>query len=168
MSRSCNEFDCDFGAGPRYPCVSPLAILDLSAPLDPGAANSAGLNLSFNYEPMAALETEFEYSRSSLRRLDTQRTVYVSNIYSAFAKYQFTRFIYARAIFDYDTLSSAVRGQYLFGWAPNPGTAFYFGYNDAMNYNGFSPFTGHLEPGFRLQNRTFFIKASYLFRKSIG
>jgi hypothetical protein len=168
FGRTWNDFDFDFGAGPRYPRVSPAALAAPNARLDPGAANHAYVNLSFTYKPVAALETEVEYSRNQLKRRDTGRTVYVSNIYSAFAKYQFTRFIYTRAIFDYDTLSSTVRGQYLFAWAPNPGTAFYFGYNDASNYNGYSPFTGHPEPGFRLQNRTFFIKASYLFRKSIG
>ncbi|MEW6130311.1 MAG: DUF5916 domain-containing protein [Acidobacteriota bacterium] len=167
FNRIWNDFDFDFGAGARYPRVSPAALLDPNATLDPGAANGWSSEVSFNYKPTAALEVEFEYSRSSLKRNDTSHTVYVSNIYTTFAKYQFTRYLYARAIVDYSTLESQVRGQYLFGWTPNPGTAFYFGYNDAMNYNGFSPFTGHLERGFRLQNRTFFIKASYLFRKSI-
>ena len=34
--------------------------------------------------------------------------------------------------------------------------------------NGFNPFTGQLEPGFRRNGRTFFIKMSYLFRRSFG
>jgi len=42
------------------------------------------------------------------------------------------------------------------------------GYNDDMNRNGFNPFTGDLEPGFRRNGRTFFIKMSYLIRKSFG
>jgi len=42
------------------------------------------------------------------------------------------------------------------------------GYNDDLVRNGFSPFTGQLEPGFRRNGRTFFIKMSYLFRKSFG
>jgi hypothetical protein len=54
----------------------------------------------------------------------------------------------------------------LLGWNPNPGTAFYAGYNDNFNYNGFSPYTGQLEPRFERNSRTFFIRASYLFRKS--
>jgi hypothetical protein len=83
------------------------------------------------------------------------------------ATYQFTRFVFARARLDYDSLASSVRGQYLFGWTPSPGTAFYFGYNDDSKYNGFSPFTGSLEPGFHRNGRTFFIKTSYLFRRSI-
>jgi hypothetical protein len=57
--------------------------------------------------------------------------------------------------------------QYLFSWTPSPGTALYVGYNDDMNYNGFSPFTGLHESGFRRNGRTFFIKTSYLFRRRI-
>ncbi len=167
FGRGWNSFDYDFGAGERYPRVSPAALLDPFAPLDPGAASSWNASVYGSYRPVAALETSMEYSRSSLKRNDTRRTVFVSNITSFFTKYQFTRFTFVRARLDYDTLSSRVRGQYLFGWTPNPGTAFYVGYNDSFNYNGFSPFNSLPEPGFRLQNRTFFIKTSYLFRRSI-
>jgi hypothetical protein len=80
--------------------------------------------------------------------------------------YQFTRFIFARGRVDYDTLGTTVKGQFLFGWTPNPGTAFYAGYNDDLSRNGFNPFTNQLEPGFRQNGRTFFIKLSYLFRRS--
>jgi hypothetical protein len=41
------------------------------------------------------------------------------------------------------------------------------GYNDDLSYNGFSPFTSHLEPGFHRNSRTFFIKTSYLIRRSL-
>src|SRR2546429_9970589 len=36
MSEGLNSFDFDFGAGPKYPRVSPAALADPSAPLDPG------------------------------------------------------------------------------------------------------------------------------------
>jgi hypothetical protein len=88
------------------------------------------------------------------------------NIYSWRATYQFTRFLFARARVDYTTLSSNMRGQFLLGWAPNPGTSFYAGYNDDLTRNGYSPFTDRLEPGFRRNGRTFFIKMSYLIRRS--
>jgi hypothetical protein len=167
ISHRWNTFDYDFGAGQRYPRVSPAALLDANAPLDPGAAKSLDIEVEFEYTPVAALETSWSYSRNHFTRSETNRTVFIDNIYSAFAKYQFTRFLYARAVFDYDSLDSRVRGQYLFGWTPNPGTAFYVGYNDTSNYNGFSPFTRHYERGLRLQSRTFFIKTSYLFRRSL-
>jgi len=37
-----------------------------------------------------------------------------------------------------------------------------------MTRNGFSPFSRQLEPGFRRNGRIFFIKMSYLFRRSFG
>ena len=56
--------------------------------------------------------------------------------------------------------------QFLFAWTPNPGTALYVGYNDDVNRNGYSLTSGLYEPGFRRNGRTFFVKMSYLFRKS--
>jgi hypothetical protein len=76
--------------------------------------------------------------------------------------------MFARARVDYDTLASNVLGQFLLGWTPNPGTAIYVGYNNNLNYNGFSPFTGQMEPGFRCNDQTFFLKFSYLFRHSFA
>jgi hypothetical protein len=108
------------------------------------------------------------FSQSKLRRNDTGLLAFQDNIYSFRSTYQFSRFVFARARIDYDTLSSNARGQFLFGYTPNPGTAFYVGYNDDLTYNGSSPFTGQLEPGFRRNGRTFFIKVSYLIRKSFG
>ena len=91
---------------------------------------------------------------------------FVDNIYSLRSTYQFTRFTFVRARVDYDSLSSRGRGQFLFGWTPNPGTAFYAGYNDDLNINGYNPISYRIEDGIRLNGRTFFIKMSYLFRKS--
>ncbi|MBI3653815.1 MAG: carbohydrate binding family 9 domain-containing protein [Acidobacteria bacterium] len=160
-----NIFDFDFGAGAKFPRVSPAALLDPNAPLDPGAANTFDLEMAVSLQPTNALKTSLTYNRNRFTRNDTGRTVLIDNIYSSLTTYQFTRFLFARARLDYDSLAASVRGQYLFGWTPNPGTAFYVGYNDTANYNGYSPFTGHFEPGFRRQSRTFFIKTSYLFRK---
>jgi hypothetical protein len=40
------------------------------------------------------------------------------------------------------------------------------GYNDDLNYNGYNPYTRRLEPGISGNGRSFFIKASYLFKRS--
>src|SRR5262249_1890178 len=108
IGRGWNSFDYDFGAGERYPRVSPAPLKDSNAPLDPGAANSWNSGFYFNYRPIDSLETSLQYDRNSLTRNDTKRTVYVSNIWSFFTKYQFTRFTFVRARIDYDTLSSRV------------------------------------------------------------
>ncbi|HEY0005198.1 MAG TPA: sugar-binding protein [Pyrinomonadaceae bacterium] len=174
-------FDFDFGAGPNFPRVSPAALLAAeaerqglcdvepavcNAPLDPGPANSFNLELGFNYQPTNALRATFNYTKARLTRQDNGLLVFDDNIYVLRTTYQFTRFMFARARLDYETLSANVRGQFLFGWTPNPGTAFYIGYNDDLNRNGFNPFNGNLEPGLRRNGRTFFIKLSYLYRRS--
>jgi hypothetical protein len=125
------------------------------------------MKLSVNYQPTNALQMTLNYNRNRLRRHDTNRVAFDANLVSLRTTYQFTRSLFTRARVDYDSISSSVRGQFLFGWTPNPGTALYIGYNDDARYNGFGPFSKHLERGFRRDGRTFFIKMSYLFRKSL-
>jgi hypothetical protein len=184
-------FDLDFGAGPKYPRVSPGAILArraaaeglcktktpagdpitppaiCNAQQDPGPGDQLHFDGSFTYQPTNALRMSLDYTKERLVRRDTNLVVFDDNIYSFHATYQFTRFTFTRARVDYDTLAANVRGQFLLGWTPNPGTAFYVGYNDDLNRNGFNPFTGNLEPGLRRNGRTFFVKLSYLYRRSI-
>lgn len=161
-----NIFDFAFGGGPRFPRVSPAALADPDAPLDPGAGNTFDIGLSTEYKPTASFSVGLDYNRNRLTRNDTRLLAFVDNIYSLRSTYQFTRFTFVRARVDYDSLSSRGRGQFLFGWTPNPGTAFYAGYNDDLTISGFNPFTLHYEGGYRRNGRTFFLKASYLFRRS--
>ena len=161
-----NSFDFDFGAGTRFPRVSAAALADPDASLDPGPGRRIFFYAEGELNPTDPWRFSLSYRKSRLDRNDTGRTAFSVDIYSLRSTYQFTRFIFARARIDYNTLRSNVNGQYLFGWAPSPGKAFYVGYNDNSNYNGFNPFTGDLEPGFARNRRTFFIRMSYLFRKS--
>ncbi|HEX8557855.1 MAG TPA: carbohydrate binding family 9 domain-containing protein [Pyrinomonadaceae bacterium] len=158
-------FDLDAGAGPRFPRVSPAALLDPEAPLDPGPGDGLEAEAEFIYQPTEALRASVRYAKSRLTRRDTRRTAFDENIFALRSTYQFTRFLFARARLDYGTLDANVRGQFLLGWTPNPGTAFYAGYNDDLNRNGFNPFTGQAEPGFRRNGRVFFVKMSYLIRR---
>ena len=160
-------FDFDFGAGPRFPRVSPAALADPSARLDPGGGNSFDVNAGVAWQPTNALRATLDYTKARLTRRDTGLVAFDDNIYALRATYQFTRFLAARFRLDYDTLATSARGQFLVGYTPNPGTAFYVGYNDDLTRNGFNPFTGQLEPGLRRNGRTFFIKGAYLFRRSL-
>jgi hypothetical protein len=164
------QLDFDFGTGnPRFPRASRAALLfGQDAPLDPGAGNQLTVEGSATYQPTDALKLSLNYNKARLVRQDTGLVAFDDNIYSLRGTYQFTRFIFARARVDYTSLGQNARGQFLLGWTPNPGTSFYVGYNDDMNRNGRNPFTGELEPGFRRNGRLFFIKMSYLIRRSFG
>ncbi|HXG83301.1 MAG TPA: DUF5916 domain-containing protein [Pyrinomonadaceae bacterium] len=184
-----NALDFDFGGGRRFPRVSGAFVNYQTAydeylrrlaenpndstnreprvpGQDPGAGREYGIGAGITYKPIDPLRVSFEYRKSHLTRKDTGRDAFDSNIFTVRSTYQFTRFTFARVRWDYDSLNSNASGQMLLGWNPNPGTALYVGYNDNFNYNGFSPYTGQLEPRFERNSRTFFIRASYLFRRS--
>jgi hypothetical protein len=161
-----NSYDLDFGAGLKFPRVSPVGLLDPDALLDPGTGKEFRANFGLTYQPTDALRTDLTYTKDRLLRDDTRLLAFDDNIFSLRSTYQFTRFTFARLRLDYSTLDANVRGQFLLGWTPNPGTSFYVGYNDDLNYRGFNPFTDQPETGFRRNGRTFFIKLSYLIRHS--
>src|SRR5947207_10136674 len=180
-----NAFDFDFGAGPRFPRVSPTPLASsqaaaaglcnppptpalCNAPLDPGPGRVFSMNTNINYQPSTPLNFNLDFTKQTLRRNDTGLVAFDENLVTFKTTYQFTRFIFVRGRIDFDSLASNAKGQFLFGWTPNPGTAFYAGYNDDINRRGFNPFTGQLEPGLHRNGRTFFIKMSYLFRRSFG
>jgi len=167
IDNSWRAFDFDLGAGPKFPRVSPAALLDPQAPLDPGPGKTLDIGANFTWRPTDPLNLSLNYIKSRLVRNDTKRVAFDQNLFSLKTTYQFTRFTFVRGRVDYDTLRSRVFGQFLFAWTPNPGTAFYAGYDDDLNRNGYNPFTGQYEPGFRRNTRTFFIKMSYLFRRNI-
>lgn len=186
------HLDFDFGNGDKYPRVSPAALqyaaareaaiaagdcdddipedqrafaCTASAPLDPGRGKLLQFNAGITYQPTNELRAQFNINSQRLRRYDTERTAFAINILTLRGTYQFTKATFARVILDYNTLSSRLRSQALFGWTPSPGTAFYAGYNDDLNYDSRHPFTREIVPGFRRNTRTFFIKMSYLIRR---
>ncbi|MCA1607156.1 MAG: DUF5916 domain-containing protein, partial [Acidobacteria bacterium] len=165
-----SEFNLQWrGGGRKYPRVSPAALLlGQRAPLDPGAGHLFELRGGVTYQPTSALRTSLNLVKQTLKRRDTGLTAFDVNILTFRGTYQFTRATFARAIVDYNTLSSRMRAQLLAGWTPSPGTSFYVGYNDDLNYSESHPFTREIVPGFRRNSRTYFIKMSYLFRKSFG
>ncbi len=178
------HFDLDFGSLPKYPRISPPALLarelraagqcdinpapECVAPRDPGRGNLLQITAGLTYQPTNEFRTQLNLNKQRLTRYDTGLTAFDVNILTWRGTYQFTKATFARVILDYNTLNSKVRGQFLAGWTPSPGTSFYVGYNDDITYQGEHPFTREIVPGFRRNSRVFFIKASYLIRKSFG
>lgn len=166
MDNTWGAMDYDLGAG-RFPRASYAAVtFGQDAPLDPGPGHQMWIESQVRYQPTTALQTQLNYTRIKMRRYDTGFVAFEDNIFSSRSTYQFSRFTFARVRIDYSTLNARLRPQVVAGWTPNPGTAFYVGYTDDLNYKGRNPYTGLYEPGFQSNGRTFFIKASYLFKRS--
>lgn len=162
-----NTFDLDFGASERYPRVSPAFLADSNEErLDPGRGFTFFYDIGMDLTPTDPLTISLSYERERLTRRDNGLVAFDSSIFSLRSTYQFTRFTFFRTRWDYETVEGGVSGQLLFGWSPNPGTAFYIGYNDNLSYKGFNEFTNAFNHGLLRSERRFFIRASYLFRRS--
>lgn len=133
---------------------------------DPGPGQQADASIYVTVKPVDPWNVSVSYNKSRLTRNDNRLRSFDSDLLSIRSTYYFTRFIFTRFRLDYDDTGKNFAGQALFGWTPSPGTAFYAGYNDNLNRNSFNPFTGQYEPGFVRNGRTFFVRMSYLFRKS--
>jgi len=178
-----NHLDLDFGGGRRFPRVSPPALAQQAAiaagqcngsspppictspQLDPGPGLLFEFSGGVTYQPTNLLKLQLNYVKNRLKRNDTDRVAFDTNIFTLRSTYQFSKATFVRAIIDYNTLNRRARSQFLLGWTPGPGTAFYAGYNDDLNY-GFNAISSSIVPGFRRNSRTFFVKMSYLFRRS--
>jgi Domain of unknown function (DUF5916)/Carbohydrate family 9 binding domain-like len=169
-SLSLNSFDFDFGGGRKFVRVSPAAIASyrirpfVDAPLDPGTGTEVNIDIGAEVKPTDEFNFEVGFNKTEFRRNDTKLLAFISNIATFRSTYQFSRFVSVKARLDYNTLNGRLFGQYTFGWTPSPGKALFVGYNDSSNYNGYV--FGSRQDGYQQLNRTFFIKLSYLFRKS--
>jgi hypothetical protein len=174
------QMDFDSGVGSGFPRVSPAFLAYQSAcavspgtcsslPVpkrDPGPGNQLTIESQVRWQPTTAFQTQLNYNRRRLIRNDTGLVAFDENLFSSRSTYQFTRDIFTRLRLDYSNVSRRIRPQLVFGWSPNPGTALYVGYSDDLSYNGWNPYTGIREDGFQGNGRSFFIKASYLFKRS--
>lgn len=161
---SWDAFDYDFGDGPRFPRVSPAALADPSAPLDPGPGTTLDANGALTWRAAPNLRIEGSYTKSRLRRNDTGLLAYDEDLWSFTGIGQFSRVVSVRLRTDYRSSRRNFRPQLLLAWTPSPGTAVYAGYNDDLNADGYSPVTGKYQHGVHRNSRTAYVKLSYLMR----
>ena len=105
LDRSWNGLDFDFGGGPRYPRVSPAALADPNAPLDPGTGDGQFISFTVDWRPTDALRLGVDLSRSTLVRDDTGLTAYDQRLATVRTTYQFHRAVFARLRASYDSLA---------------------------------------------------------------
>lgn len=119
-----------------------------------------GLNISggIRIKPTARLNLHLSYNYSELHSVATGETFYSGAITRFEGSYNFTRHLFIRMIYQYDTFSKQIQLFPLFSYKVNPFTILYAGVTDfAQNYG--------IPYGIRQTNREFFIKFQYLIRE---
>ncbi len=159
--RSWGNLDYDLGAG-RFPRVSPGALLDPDAPLDPGPADSSLLSATLALQPTAALRIAASHEHRRLTRHDTGLDVFDQRLSSLNLQYAFGRFTWLRGRLDYDSLDGRMFQQLVFGWTPRPGTALYLGYDETGEWSAATP------ARYARRGRTAFAKLSWAQRSRLG
>jgi len=163
VDKSWDVFDYDFGAGVKYPRVSPRALVDPSSPLDPGKADLVNVQSTLIYQAADNFRLSIDYLKSRLYRKDTKKLAYDQNIFRFGAEYNLTRFTFLRTRVELESLESNIRFQLMFGWTPTPGTVLYIGYNSSMYYEQYNVARKLLEKRIITSNQLFFMKLSYKF-----
>src|SRR6266446_3648683 len=104
LNRVWGSFDYDFGAGPKFPRVSPQALAAAQAsaagscsalnpptvckaPLDPGPGDFIHFDAQVNYKPISALRATLNFTKERLVRYDTKRVAFDENIISLRSTY---------------------------------------------------------------------------------
>ncbi|MEW6736832.1 MAG: DUF5916 domain-containing protein [Acidobacteriota bacterium] len=118
-------------------------------------------NLNFNLRDKLRIELNLLRDRLSSK---AGKELFDVTIYRTKINQQFTRNTSMRFIMEYNTFRRRANGSLLFGYTPNPGTAIYLGYNDLLEV-GDNRSTIEREMGFRRQQRSLFLKLSYLIRR---
>ncbi len=167
VDRAWEVLDFDLGGGARYPRVSPAALADPDAPLDPGTGRSQDWTISLDLHPTDALRVVLEWSRSLLVRDDTERVAYDQRLLTARTSYQFSRAVFARLRASYDSLAGRALVEALVAWTPTPGTAVYLGYEEPQirDPRRFRP--GDPLSAWGALGRTSFLKVSYRFGRDL-
>ncbi len=119
--------------------------------------------LYITLRPLAKLNSEFLWLKSSLKSRADGESLFAQDIYRNRTIYQFNRFNSARSIVDYDTLQRRIGLSFLYAYTPRPNTAAFVGYGDAL-FNGIEPLNGQRQSGLFRQSRSLFAKFSYNLR----
>ncbi len=132
-------------------------------PARPEIGNMLNGELSVTLRPLAKLNSQFLWLKSSLKSRTDGESLFAQDIYRNRTVYQFNRFNSVRSIADYDTLQRRIGLSLLYAYTPRPNTAAYFGYGDAL-FNGVDPLDFQRRSGLFRQSRSLFAKFSYNFR----
>lgn len=116
----------------------------------------------FTVRPNSRIKAELEYSKSTFWQEKGGDLVYDYDIIYTKTTYQFSKQLFLRSIIEYNAYWKKVSTDILLSYMHNYGTVFFFGYGSLFEREYDSRRNEYLD--FRQNQRSFFIKISYLWR----
>jgi len=114
-------------------------------------------------QPNDKLNQSFTFYHSDLFK--GQEKIYDVNIYYSHTTYQFNRYLFLRAVFQYDSYEKRMLTDFLASFTLIPGTVFHIGYGGLYEGREWQDGKWLYRQGNLLNiKRSFFLKASYLWR----
>ncbi|MDH5715793.1 MAG: DUF5916 domain-containing protein, partial [Candidatus Aminicenantes bacterium] len=134
-------------------------------PVNPylGWGNSGGIN--FTFQPSVKLSQYFEFYHTDLYRSSDDQKIYEVNIFNTRTTYQFNKYLFARAIFQYNSYQQKLLTDLLGSFTFIPGTVIHLGYGSIYEKRDWQQNKWIYGLGNMLNmRRSLFFKASYLWR----
>ncbi|MFO7617255.1 MAG: DUF5916 domain-containing protein [Bacteroidales bacterium] len=132
---------------------------------DPFGGMSTRGSISATLQPWPKFETAFSLTYSDFKRPGDQDYLYRYAIGRTRFTYQFNKYLFIRAILEYNDYYQKLLTDLLVSFNYIPGTVFYLGYGSLFQQTDHDqPFLGGEREPIEMQ-RGFFLKLSYLFRK---
>ncbi len=119
---------------------------------------------SINYQPTPNVHSTLDYTYSDLNRKSDDKTIYVYKIIRSRNTYQMNKYLFFRAIAEYNVFHKRLKTDFLASYTYIPGTVIHFGYGSMYlkqkwNVDRFVDTDDLIE-----HKRGLFFKASYLWR----
>lgn len=135
---------------------------------DPFLGDQLAVSLDASIQPNSKLTQAFSYTYERFNRLSGER-VYDLNILISRTTWQFNKYLFARALVQYDSDRKVVLTDLLGSFTLIPGTVIHFGYGSLhrRQYYDRTNMTWEQQAGmgqYYQTTRTIFFKASYLYR----
>jgi hypothetical protein len=136
-------------------------------PVNPFLGNRFRLHTQVIFQPNNKLNQRFSYQYTSLdRHVDGER-IYDYHILSSHTTYQFNKYLFIRALVQYDSYQEIVLSDLLESFTFIPGTVFHVGYGSLHENRQWNEFNQRWEPAAGLgkyyqTTQSFFLKISYL------
>jgi hypothetical protein len=134
-------------------------------PVDPFPGWQVSYSAQLTLQPSARFNQSVTYDRVTFDRLENQGRVYAVDVLNTKTQFQIDRNFALRLLVQYDSSVSQVLTDFLASWELRPGTVAYAGYGSLIERQEWEgpAMTRGIGP-FRLTERSFFLKASYIHR----